>query len=62
MTRRVRKIATEEAFIIPEVATAMREVVRRGGPSLDLKLWSLMLTAAPADMRAKSTATRARAR
>lgn len=46
--RRVRKIATEEAFMIPEVAAAMREVVRRGGPSLDLKLWSLIYNAAPA--------------
>ena len=32
---RMRKIATEEAFLIPEVAAAMREVVGRGGPSLD---------------------------
>jgi predicted TIM-barrel fold metal-dependent hydrolase len=35
---RVRKIATEEAFIIPEIAAAIRDVVRRGGPNLDLKL------------------------
>jgi predicted TIM-barrel fold metal-dependent hydrolase len=48
-TVRVRKIATEEAFIIPEVAAAMREVVRRGGPSLDLKLWSLIFNAAPVE-------------
>src|SRR5215207_1097238 len=47
--RRVRKIATEEAFIIPEVAEAMREVVRRGGPSLDLKLWSLIYNPAPVE-------------
>ena len=46
---RVRKIATEEAFIIPEVAAAMREVVRRGGPNLDLKLWSLVYNAAPVE-------------
>jgi len=39
---RVRKVATEEAFVIPEVAEAMRQVVRRGGPSLDLKLMSLI--------------------
>jgi len=38
----VRKIATEEAFVIPEVAAAMREVVQRGGPSLDLNLWRLV--------------------
>lgn len=57
LTGRVRKIATEEAFIIPEVATAMREVVRRGGPSLDLKLWSLMLTAAPVEPAAARPAS-----
>lgn len=45
--RRVRKIATEEAFIIPEVAAEMREAVRRGGASLDRKLWSLIFDAAP---------------
>lgn len=39
---RMRKIATEEAFLIPEVADAMRAVVKRGGASLDLKLWSLI--------------------
>ena len=40
--KRLRKIATEEAFIIPEVAEAVRNVVRRGGPNLDLKLLSLI--------------------
>ncbi|MBD2703439.1 amidohydrolase [Spirosoma sp. BT702] len=34
----MRKIATEEAFMIPEVATAIRELARRGGSNLDLKL------------------------
>jgi 5-carboxyvanillate decarboxylase len=38
----LRRIATEEAFSIPEVSEALREVVRRGGPSLDLKLLSLI--------------------
>ena len=51
--RRVRKIATEEAFLIPEVAEAMREVVRRGGPSLDLKLWTQIYNATPADPPAR---------
>jgi 5-carboxyvanillate decarboxylase len=34
----VRKIATEEAFVIPEVASAVRDLVRKGGSNLDLKL------------------------
>lgn len=43
-TRRnhLRKIGTEEAFTIPEVTEAIRELVRRGGPNLDLKLLSLI--------------------
>jgi 2,3-dihydroxybenzoate decarboxylase/5-carboxyvanillate decarboxylase len=32
---RLRKIATEEAFSIPEVAQALRQVVRGPGSSLD---------------------------
>ena len=39
---RVRKIATEEAFVIPEVADGIRDVIRQGGPNLDLKLLSLV--------------------
>ncbi|MEJ7646106.1 MAG: amidohydrolase family protein [Chryseolinea sp.] len=35
---KVKKIATEEAFTIPEIAEAMRKVVREGGPNLDLML------------------------
>jgi predicted TIM-barrel fold metal-dependent hydrolase len=35
---RVRKIATEEAFNIPEIADAIRDVTRMGGTSLDLPL------------------------
>lgn len=42
---RLRKIATEEAFIIPEIASAVREVVRQGGPNLDLKLLRLIYDA-----------------
>jgi predicted TIM-barrel fold metal-dependent hydrolase len=34
----VRKIATEEAFMIPEVAVALRDLVRKGGSNLDIKL------------------------
>ncbi|MCF0052435.1 amidohydrolase family protein [Dyadobacter sp. LJ53] len=36
--KRVRKIATEEAFMIPEVANAIRDLVRKGGSNLDIKL------------------------
>jgi 5-carboxyvanillate decarboxylase len=36
--KRVKKIATEEAFMIPEVATAVRELIRKGGSNLDMKL------------------------
>lgn len=36
--KRVRKIATEEAFMTPEVATAVRDMVRKGGSNLDIKL------------------------
>lgn len=35
---RVRKIATEEAFTIPEIAEAFRGVLRQGGTNLDLLL------------------------
>lgn len=34
----LRKIATEEAFNIPEIADAIMDVVRRGGKNLDLML------------------------
>jgi 5-carboxyvanillate decarboxylase len=34
----IRRIATEEAFMIPEVAKALGEVGRKGGTSLDLPL------------------------
>lgn len=43
-----RKIATEEACSIPEVAQALRDVARRGGDSLDLKLVNRIYNA-PAD-------------
>jgi predicted TIM-barrel fold metal-dependent hydrolase len=36
--RHLRKIATEEAWVTPEVAEALRAVVRRGGRNLDLAL------------------------
>ena len=52
---RLRKIATEEAFIIPEIASAVRDVVRQGGPNLDLKLLRLIYDA-PADTGANPSA------
>lgn len=42
---RVRKIATEEAFTIPEMIEPVRKVLRRGGPSLDLALLGLIYDA-----------------
>ena len=42
---RVRKIATEEAFVIPEIASEFRELARKGGRSLDLKLMNLIYNA-----------------
>jgi 5-carboxyvanillate decarboxylase len=50
---RVRRIATEEAFTVPEIAAALRDVVRRGGPNLDLKLLRLIYDT-PADAGATS--------
>lgn len=46
--QRLRRIATEEAFTIPEVAEATRDVVRRGGANLDLKLLTLIYGAGSA--------------
>jgi len=45
--KRIRKIATEEAFCIPEVAAAIRDLVRRGGTNLDLKLLATVYDAPP---------------
>lgn len=53
----LRKIATEEAFIIPEIAAAVRDVVRQGGPNLDLKLLRLIYDA-PADTAPTASAPR----
>lgn len=43
--KQVRKIATEEAFMIPEIATAVRDLARRSGSNLDLKLLSTIYDA-----------------
>lgn len=45
--QRVRKIGTEEACSIPEVAAALGEVVRAGGDNLDLKLVASIYNAPP---------------
>src|SRR5918993_4833577 len=36
MSKLIRKIATEEAFNIPEIADGIREITRKGGDNLDL--------------------------
>jgi predicted TIM-barrel fold metal-dependent hydrolase len=46
--KRLRKIATEEAFMIPEIAEGLRAVVRRGGASLDLQLLAQLYAAGEA--------------
>lgn len=38
----LRKIATEEAFMVPEFVEPMRAVLAKGGPSLDLPLLKLL--------------------
>jgi predicted TIM-barrel fold metal-dependent hydrolase len=52
----VRKIATEEAFTIPEVVDAIRAVVRKGGTNLDLKLLRLIYASHPATPTTRETA------
>ncbi len=44
---KVRMIATEEAFVIPEIADALRELVKRGGANLDLKLLDTIYNSPP---------------
>jgi predicted TIM-barrel fold metal-dependent hydrolase len=44
---KMRMIATEEAFVIPEIAEALRELVKRGGTNLDLKLLSTIYDPPP---------------
>jgi 5-carboxyvanillate decarboxylase len=44
---KVRLIATEEAFMVPEIADAVRELVKRGGTNLDLKLLSTIYDPPP---------------
>jgi hypothetical protein len=53
---RLRKIATEEAFTIPEIAAGVRDAVRRGGSNLDLKLLRLVYDAPPQTLPAVRSA------
>jgi 5-carboxyvanillate decarboxylase len=55
-SRRLRKIATEEAFSIPEIAEALRATVRRGGTNLDLKLVAQIYDAPPANLSVEEIA------
>jgi 5-carboxyvanillate decarboxylase len=48
-TKALRRIATEEAFSIPEVATALRDIARAPGNSLDLLLVKRIYDASPSD-------------
>lgn len=47
MRSKVRMIATEEAFVIAEIADELRVLTRRGGTNLDLKLLSTIYDAPP---------------
>jgi 5-carboxyvanillate decarboxylase len=44
---KVRTIATEEAFVIPEIADELRALVKRGGTNLDLKLLDTIYNSPP---------------
>ena len=50
-SRKFRRIATEEAFSIPEVANALREVSRAPGSTLDLMLVKSIYDAEPGNPR-----------
>jgi 2,3-dihydroxybenzoate decarboxylase/5-carboxyvanillate decarboxylase len=48
---RIRRIATEEAFQVPEIASALRKIIERSGQSLDLPvLRKAYMNAAPSDI------------
>lgn len=54
---RARKIATEEAFTIPEMTEPVRDVLRQGGASLDLTLLRTIYEAPPASPTPPAGAT-----
>ena len=49
--KKIRRIATEEAFNIPEISAALRDVARTPGNSLDLRLVQGIYDAHPGDNR-----------
>jgi 5-carboxyvanillate decarboxylase len=52
-TQPLRKIATEEAFTIPEIASAYKELVRKGGINLDLLVLKQIYDAPAPDPNSK---------
>jgi len=51
--KKMRRIATEEAFSIPEVAAGLRDVARAPGHSLDLTLVTRIYDAKQDDVQAR---------
>jgi 5-carboxyvanillate decarboxylase len=51
----LRKIATEEAFTIPEIASAYKDLVRRGGTNLDLLVLKQIYDAPVPDINTKAS-------
>jgi predicted TIM-barrel fold metal-dependent hydrolase len=51
----LRKIATEEAFTIPEIASAYKELVRKGGVNLDLLVLKQIYDAPIPDKNSKAS-------
>ena len=51
----LRRIATEEAFTIPELTTPMKEVLARGGSNLDLTLLRTIYADSPASSATPGT-------
>jgi predicted TIM-barrel fold metal-dependent hydrolase len=54
-TGAIRKIATEEAFTIPEIAAAYKEIVRKGGTNLDLLVLKQIYDAPIPDVNSKTS-------
>jgi len=53
----IRKIATEEAFNIPEIAEAIKDVVRKGGTNLDLPLLKQIYDGPPPPVNSSPSTT-----